>query len=350
MGLFGGRGKGRDNQAARQTARQAEAIARFWAWWADEGMARSSSALAEGDPGRIVADMTGQVEAVAGELSWEFAKGDESMHKLVVTADGDPALRSTARRWLEGAPESDVFWSYADARPPMLDLSDSVLKLDSIELALNETRVGVRRSGTRVDVQVHHPRLEELGEQGRTTFCFLAVDAAVGETMTETWIGELHPSLVPPMDGFGLSGLRAVVRDMAQEFEGANSWVALEGVSQIGPVRVLARVPLAAASAPTLDQSVTISVTYTGDAEGLPDETVQRDLMAFRDHLSERLEGQGELVAIVMAGSRCQYHFYVDSTRTGAAQLEAAASGRPGRVETHIEDDPGWANVAHLRG
>lgn len=345
MGLFGGRGKGRDDGA-----RQTDAIAAFWRWWTDEGMARSSSALADAEPSRIVAEVSAQVETIASDLAWEFAKGDTSMHRLVVTADGDPALRATARRWLDAAPEADVFWSYADARPPMLDLSEAVLELDSVKLPLGQVRVGVRRAGTRVDVQVHHPMLPDLNPGAQTTFCFLAVDAAVGEMMTETWIGELQPALVAPIDSFGLSGLRAVVRDLAQEFDGDSRWVVLEGTSQLGPVRVLARVPLAAASAPTLDESVVVTVAYDAGPEGLPTEAAEQRLEAFRAHLVERLEGQGELVAVVMTGGRCELDFYVDSTRTGAAQLVAAARGWDGKVDTQVERDPGWSKVAHLRG
>ena len=345
MGLFNGRGKSRDDGT-----RQAEAITRFWQWWSDEGMARSSSALADAEPSRIVAEVSAQVEAIAHDLAWEFAKGDTSMHRLVVTADGDPALRATARRWLDAAPEADMFWSYADARPPMIDIDEAVLELDSVRLPLAQTRVGVRRSGTRVDVQVHHPRITELNPGAQTTFCFLAIDAAVGETMTETWIGELQPALVAPIDGFGLSGLRAVVRDLAREFDGDARWVVLEGTSQLGPVRVLARVPLAAASAPTLDEAVVVTVAYEAGADGLPTDDAEQALEGFRAHLVERLEEQGELVAVVMTGGRCELDFYVDSTRTGAAQLTAAARAWSGKVDTQVERDPGWSRVAHLRG
>lgn len=345
MGLFGGRGKSRHDSSQRSAA-----IADFWQWWTDEGMARSSSALADGEPSRIVAEMSSRVEAVSAELAWEFAKGDTSMHKLVVTADGDPALRSVARRWLEAAPEPDVFWAYADSRPPMVDLTGATIELDATPLALADVRVGVRRNGTRVDVDVFHPHLADLGGQARNTFCFLVVDAAVGEAMTETWIGELNPATVEPIDAFGLTGLRAVVRDLAAEFADAGSWVVLEGISQAGPVRVLARVPLAAASAPLLDQNVVVTVGYGAADDGLPDESSQSELEGFRTHLVDRLEGQGELVAMMMSAGRCQFHFYVDSQRTGAAQLSAAARAWPGKVTTDVEDDPGWANVAHLRG
>ncbi|MBC9957470.1 DUF695 domain-containing protein [Yimella sp. cx-51] len=346
MGLFGGRGKGQQQGNGRQAA----AIAQFWSWWIDEGMARSSTALADGDPGRIVADLTARVEAVAADLTWEFAKGDTSMHRLVVTADGDPHLRAAARRWLEAAPEGDVFWSYADARPPMLDLGGAQLELDGTTLALDQVRVGVHRSGTRVDVQVHHPSLEQLSPGARNTFCFLAVDAAVGELLTETWIGELEPAVAAPIDSFGLTGLRAVVRDLADEFSGDNQWVALEGVGAGGPVHVLARVPLAAASAPTLNQCVMVVLTGLKGENGLPDDESRARVDTFRDHLVDRLEGQGELVAVLFAAGECLLYFYVDGERTGAEQLRAAVRGWPGKARVEVEDDPGWANVAHLRG
>lgn len=341
MGLFG-----RRTSADKQTA----AIADFWSWWNTAGMSASSSAVAEGDPELAVPEMSARVAAIAPNLAWEFTRGSESMHLLVVTAEGDPELRAVARRWLAGAPEPDVFWSYADSRPPTVDLAGASLTVEDVSLPLEEVRVGVRRGATRVDVQVFHPLLPNLSPAGRATYCFLALDATLGETMTETWIGELSPSEVEPIDAFGLSGLRAVVRDLAAEFADGDRWMELRGDGPDGPVVATARVPLAAASDPGLDECVQIVVGYDAGDDGLPTDEAERALSAYRDHLVDRLEGHGRLLAVLTTGRRRTHYFYVDSTRTGAAQLSAAARSWQGSVRVETEHDPGWSQVAHLRG
>ncbi|GAB3584149.1 DUF695 domain-containing protein [Calidifontibacter terrae] len=343
MGLFGRR-------SPADKPDQKLSIADFWSWWTDTGMAAASSAVAEGDPARVVSEMSSRVSAIASGLAWEFARGSESMHLLVVTAEGDPELRAVARRWAAAAPEPDVFWSYADSRQPAADLDTATFSVDDVSLPLNEVRVGVRRGATRVDVQVFHPLMQHLTPQGRATYCFLVLDAALGENATETWIGELSPSEVEPIDSFGLAGLRAVVRDLAAEFVDGDRWMELRGDGPTGPVVALARVPLSAASDPGLDECVQIIVSYDAGDDGLPTETAEDALSTYRDHLIERLEGHGRLLAVMTTGRRRIYYFYVDSTRTGAAQLSAAARSWPGSVRVETEHDPGWSEVAHLRG
>ncbi len=342
MGLFGRR---------NPTDKQATAIADFWSWWGGDGMTAASSAVAEGAPARVVEDVASRVAAIAPGLAWEFNRGSESMHLLVVTAEGDPELRSVARRWLAAAPEPDIYWSYADSRQPTADLATAAFTVEDVTLPLHEVRVGVRRGATRADVQLFHPLLPNLSAEGRATYCFLALDATLGETATETWIGELAPADVEPIDAFGLSGLRAVVRDLAAEFADGDRWMELRGQGPDGPVVALAQVPLSAASDPTLDRSVQVAAGFETTApDGLPDDSADSELTAFQQHLVERLEGQGRLLAVLTTGRRRIFYFYVDSQRTGEAQLSAAARSWPGQVRVESEYDPGWSAVAHLRG
>lgn len=341
VGLFG-----RRSSAGKRTS----AIADFWTWWSQEGMSASSSAIADGEPARVVDQMAQRVSAIAPGLAWEFSRGSESMHLLVITAEGDPDLRAVARRWLAAAPDSDVFWSYTDSRQPSADLDTDAFSVEDVTLPLHEVRVGVRRGATRIDVQVFHPLLPNLSPQGRSTYCFLALDATLGETATETWIGELTPAEEEPIDAFGLAGLRAVVRDLAAEFADGDRWMELHGEGPDGPVIAMARVPLSAASDPSLDECVQVVVGYDAGADGLPDPDAERDLAKYQSHLVERLEGHGRLLAILTTGRRRTFYFYVDSSRTGAAQLSAAARSWHGTVRVETEHDPGWSQVAHLRG
>ncbi|WP_158607724.1 DUF695 domain-containing protein [Flexivirga caeni] len=329
-----------------------EAIADFWAWWSDGGSGQVAMADSGPDQVRLLGP---RVELIDPNLSWELAPGSESAHLLVVTADGDPDLRATARRWLAGAPPSDFVWSYADSRQPAASLDGRRIGVDGHEFDLGSVQVGVRRTGSRLDVTVYHPQMAQVPADKRITLCFHALDVALGEEMTETWIGELAPVEAPPLDGFGLTGLRAVVRDLRGEFTDENGepqWISLQGNGPRGAVIAGAQVPLAAAWAPQFDQHIVITAPYRDrDDAGLPDPAAAEELERLRSHVTDRLEGQGRVVAYECSGGTCQVHVYAEGSTPAADQVKAAVAGwANGAVRVAVESDPGWAGVAHLRG
>ena len=174
----------------------------------------TTGALARNDPMSVSDAISAAVETIHPELAWELAAGDVSEHVLVVTAGGNPDLRAAARRWLLAAPAADETWSYADFRPPADDpeaISLSSGQAPDIDFA--RVSVTARLSGTRFDTVVFHPAFPELDPHARSQVAFLVLDATLGEHDVELWIGEVTPSEVSPVDGFGLNALRAVVQD-----------------------------------------------------------------------------------------------------------------------------------------
>lgn len=348
MALFGRR-------KAERSTREDGAIGAFWDWWNQGGHQKWAQVAGQGmPPQELVDELRARVEAIADGLAWEVAAGSESVHQLVVTADGDPDLRAIARRWLLAAPESDPIWSYADSRQAVVAVEDVGLQLGERTLSGTEAQVGVRRVGSRVDVTVFHPGFAELSEEERSLALFVLLDQTLGERQTETWIGELSPSEVPPLDGFGLSGLRAVVRDLAAECSDENGeplWALFEGESPNGLVTASAQIPLAAAGWPLLDRYVRVEVTYEDQQEdGLPDEAGRAALSELETSLTGAVGEDGRVVGHETTGGVRALHLYVDGRTDAPARVEAAAKqwDRSARV-TH-ESDPGWSAVQHLRG
>ncbi len=346
MGIFGKR---------EGSARALPAIREFWAWWEDGGARACAAAVGEGPSHEAMKDLARHVEAIDEGLAWEVGPGSESAHVLVVSPDGDPALRSIARRWLTTAPDPDVVWSYADSRQPLTDLSSATVRLGTREVALDKVVVGVHRGTCRLDVTLFHPAMPDLGEQERMRLAFLALDAAIGEEATETWIGELTPAEVSPLDGFGLAGLRATVRDLREEFtgdDGEPTWLVLQGETPYGPLLASTQVPLAAAWAPRLDTHIGVSVPYVNKEDsGLPGERSLSNLRALEDHVIARLGGQGRLVAHETTRGVRLLHLYVDGGTPAVDQVKAAVQAwDEGKVRVRAESDPGWSQVQHLRG
>jgi hypothetical protein len=328
-------------------------VASFWDWWAAEGSALAEQSIAGTlEPSTFADTMNPRVQAL-GELSWELAAGEGSEHVLVVTAQGNPELRAVARRLVLAAPEPDSTWSYVDARPPVPDPEQVVIGLETGEVDLSGVRVAARMNVSRFDVQLHHPSFADLPEDDRLRVTFLALDAALGEVDTELWIGEVTPVEFPPLDGFGLNALRAVVQDLKRQRtdqDGQPGWVMLRGETPQGPLLAMARSPLNALTAPHLDTYLGLSLPYAHlTADGLPDEGSLEALRLFEARLERELGTSGQVVAHLSNAGVRTLHVYVDSTTDATTVVRGLAKAwDQGKATVHEMHDPGWSAVSHL--
>jgi hypothetical protein len=349
VGLFSRRKSPQDVHRA-----QAEAIDAFWRWWRTEGSAATAQALADREPQRMVDAISRHVDAIDAGLAWELARGgDGHEHVLVVTPAGNPDLRAVARRWRIAAPGADATWEYDDARRPAPE--GFVLRLDGAELDAAQAQVTARVDGPRVHVVVHHAAFETLPDGAKQTAAYLLLDATLGETAVETWVGEISTSHLPPLDPVPLAGLTAVVDHLRGQYVDSNgnpTWVLLSAELPDGaPLMASTQVPLAAVTAAHLDTHVAVTVPFADSSEqGFPGDGSLGELRALEDHLAERLGGSGRLVAHETTKGVRVLHFYVDGATPAVAQVEAAVGGwRQGRTRVSATPDPGWEGVRHLR-
>jgi hypothetical protein len=341
----------------RRAADPVTAISDFWAWWGAEGAAAAAAAIADGSPERVVEPISSRVHAIQPDLAWELAAGQVSEHMLVVSAEGNPGLRALARRWLLAAPPADATWSYDDQRPAAADPEGMTLRVGGgPDIEFKDVRVGARRAGTRIDVTVHHPSFADLPENGRTQVAFLALDAALGENATELWIGEIGTSTAPPLDGFGLLALRALVADLRRDSvdqDGRPHWALLQGEGPNGPVLAAARSPLHPLFGPMFTRHVVAHVPYALQTDvGLPQNDSLDALRALEDRLESEVGADGILVAHESSAGVRAFHVYARSDTGAVDRMTALFDSWPdGDVRMVVtDDDPGWESVRHLRG
>jgi hypothetical protein len=272
----------------------------------------------------------------------------------VVSPEGSAELRALARRWLLAAPPGTETWSYSDVRPPIAEPEEASIGLDDgAPLALREISVAARRAGTRLDVTVHHPGFAGLPPEARLRIALLALDAAIGETAVELWIGQITPTELAPRDGFGLVPLRAFVERMQSEYvdqDGVPAWLLLRGEGARGPVLAAVTVPLHPAASPLLTHHVGVLAPYSEqNEEGLPAGESLDALRALEDQVAHLLGAEGRVVAHESAAGVRLIHAYADGATAAPDRMRRARlPWADGSVEVQVTPDPAWDRVRHL--
>lgn len=192
--------------------RNEAAVAAFWQRWA-----RLRPAVARAlDSGELQGVESRVADAVAGlnrRLGWSLAGGSGEpgeRYVLVITGEGDKALRELTDAWLAAAP-SDDGWEYHDAAQPLDDPSEVMLGIGELQVELADVRVRAQADGDVLHVSVFHPVLSQLDGEDRHALSFVALDTALGERLVERRIGVVQPVEVEPAQALDLMGLRGLV-------------------------------------------------------------------------------------------------------------------------------------------
>ncbi|WP_431924751.1 DUF695 domain-containing protein [Nonomuraea jabiensis] len=342
MRLFGR--KGADEEAG-------DGIAEFWAWW-EESRPGLDSLVANGDVGGLEERLAPAVAALHPGLVWEVAPGKEAAHALVVTAAGDPELRSLAHRWAKAAPPSDMLWEFHPSRQANPQAMELTLDVGGFEFALDKLMLGLRvpRDQPRVDVSAYHPIFGELDEDTRMEATLLALDWLLGEDDVARWVGEITPATFQPIDSVAAVHLPSVVADLASGYT-EEEWVLLEGQTGSGaPLVATARHPLRPVDYPLFDQHIAITLPYTHrDENGLPVGDSLTALRDFEERLAARLlklRDDAVLAAHLSAEGHRIIHVYADPTGDAAIHAkELIVSWEEGEPRVDVATDPSWSAV-----
>ncbi|MEV6299456.1 DUF695 domain-containing protein [Actinoplanes sp. NPDC051861] len=324
------------------------AIDAFWAWWATARPRAERQITGDADD-RLIAEIGALVSAIHPELEWEFTAGTASRHLLVVSACGDPALRSLAERWRRAGPAPDETFGYASARQGSPDALDGGhLSIAGHELDLDELRFSAEPDEERdcVHVEVWHPAFPSMPDGARNQVAFLSLDWLLGEDGVEIWVGGIEAITTP---GATLTGpeLAALVAAL-DPADGEPRWRAMSGTVDGHPVVAIAQSPLRPARWPGHDLHVRLEVPYhRRDGNGLPTKEALADLHALEDHISVHADGAVVVAHETSDGLRTT-HLYADRPAAAHALEPLISSWPDGRVRLTVTPDPAWEQIAHL--
>lgn len=340
--------------------RKQDPVVEFWAWWPSIRPA-VTAAIETGEFEPLTPQISKRVSAIHKDLTWEFSKGTDSSHALVVSPGGNPELRAVAARWGALAPAADPEWEFHTARQPDHDTLSATMQIAGAKLDLALLRFAYRldERAAAIDVIGHHPLFRKLPEPVRGQITFLALDWLLGEEGVELWIGGVDFSAEEPDGARDPMDLAAAVAALREEYR-EPQWVVFSAELKGAPVTGMAQRPLRSARWPRFDTYVGLQLPYAADrATGLPTEDALEALRAFEDGPGEMaLHGDGELVAQETGGGVRTLHYYVDGGSGVTDDLKAAATGWAGgsgsgsgsgsEAKVKVRHDPAFEAVAHL--
>jgi hypothetical protein len=334
-------------------------IARFWSWWPSARQRIEDVHARLNWNGNVVAEVLSAIqpelaEAVSSihpELNWEFKlANDERM--LVVTANGDPELRSSAERWLRSAPVPDAGWRFSCYRPADPGAFEGQLQLESARIDMQQTRFAYEcdDEAARVHVTVCHPEFSALNEDSQLQAVFVALDRALGEDEVIRWVGAVETADTSPEDAVSAAGFRSAVCDFADAHRIPERILMQDTVVGGLPRFTATTVPMRAIDFPLYDQHIAVTLRYDPDGPTrLPDRMVLMRLQQFETDLEARLAGRAVLAGHQTWDGHRVVHVYADPATDTAGQLSASPPAwQDGPSSLDVSFDPGWDAVSHF--
>jgi hypothetical protein len=324
-------------------------IGRFWDRWPGfRSKVERARHTGMDDLGR---QLDRAVATIDPRLCWELGKATSDW-LLVVTANGDPQVRSTAERWLRAAPAPDPGWRFHCHRPADRGALSGKLQLGDGAVDLADMRFRVVRDfdQARIHVTVCHREFASLDEDARLQAVFMALDRTLGEDEVLRWIGDIDTSARSGGDAVPAADLVTEVADLARAYAVPKA-VNLQDTQPNGlPVITRTTVPMRPIDFPLYDQHVAITAGYSvSGTDRLPEPSTLARLQQFEDVLMAQLAGHAVLAGHETHDRRRVFHLYADPATDTAERLGASLPPwQEGRVGVHITVDPGWDEVSHF--
>ncbi|GAA3267974.1 DUF695 domain-containing protein [Dactylosporangium vinaceum] len=339
---------------SKRNSGDSSAIVDFWTWWPTV-RADVEAAIASGDWAVLTPQFSRRVQDIHPGLEWEFARGTDARHALVVSAAGVAELRPVAARWGAAAPPADSTWEYHTARQPDPDILSNTIGLgDGVQLDLTQLRFAFRREedSPELSVVAYHPGFRILNDEARGRVTFLTLDWLLGENGVEEWIGDIAWESTPPPGAAEPRELAAAVAALREEHR-TPQWVLLRAELPDGcPLIATVQRPLRPVRWPRFDTHVAVSLPYQHqNSAGLPEAESLAALREFEDTALTTAAGpDGVLLAHETSKGTRTLHYYVDADSPAADDLaEAAGWWKDGRARVERHFDPSLERIGRLR-
>jgi hypothetical protein len=193
-------------------------VENFWEWYTEVAH-RYYETIEDKASHSLEPEISAKVDDLSPRFAWVFGPGpDGNGNSLTLTGEGNLHLQFLTEYWKKQAPLLEG-WTFYSSRQPSDDLQSWKIDIggqsfDPLEFWIVPK---VDHETEKIDITIWHPLFAALPEKDCWTVLFLALDEALGEFGTQSWIGEINMSDQSLADAFALKELPTFVTTTAAE-------------------------------------------------------------------------------------------------------------------------------------
>jgi len=322
-----------------------DAIARFWAFWAESRPA-IEAAIGDGTLSEWVEKIAEHVRAIDDAFDWEMGAGQSASHYFCISAKGDSSLRVEAEKWRARGPGDDATFEFHSSRPAGAYRPDATIEFEGVEFEQSDFQIAFDADETRerIHLEVHHPAFREAGEKLAVTATFITLDNVLGEDEVERWIGGVRLADAPIESAASLGQLAEAVGALRKIATGERFTVLRGELPDGGPVFVTANLALKRVDNLLMDMHVEMTFPLLDPTpEGLTTDAEAEKLNALEDVLCESLGRDAIYIAReTYAGNRI-LHFHAAAEGPVLTRIDRFCREDADRdVDVKSALDPSW--------
>ncbi|NQZ59271.1 MAG: hypothetical protein HRT88_17595 [Lentisphaeraceae bacterium] len=168
-------------------------VRNFWDWF-NENAARLGETIDAGNCQELSTETLNQTDKLIPGISWSYGvSANDQRHTFTLSAESNPHWIYLTRYWLDCAPDIDnwEFFCFKQASP---NPNQQVLKFKELSFSIKGIWLEpkIDENLMLININVWHPTFDKLTEMERFRILFLWLDAVLGESETERWIGQVE--------------------------------------------------------------------------------------------------------------------------------------------------------------
>ncbi len=179
----------------------------------------------------LIENLTGHLDEVM-PIAFELGKSDTGVYELALTGEGDNTKCFLTNYWVKQAPgELLSTWNFYSARPR--SRGNFGIRMLDRDVALEDIFVypSIQKERAKIDIAVFSKKLAGLDRNEKYSLLFVCLDAAIGETYTECYIGEIE--ILDSKKLLTKSITMAELYQYIEEAIAANSWNRFENPCEV---------------------------------------------------------------------------------------------------------------------
>jgi len=194
-------------------------VATFWNWFS-QCADRFYQTIEAGNCPDLEPEVSQTVRHLFPGFAWVFGPGADGVgHSFTLSAEGDANRQFLTSFWLANAPEING-WTFYSTRQPSDIESEHAIQVDEFEIAAGDVLIDAQldEENERIDIKAWHPSFVHWDQNKQYSILFIWLDEALGETGTQSWIGEIEISPDISENGIPVTALKEFVASIELEY------------------------------------------------------------------------------------------------------------------------------------